>query len=406
MLPQMLSASDSMMAWSRVSGSDYLQRARAIAPVISAAADDIERKRRLTSPVLQALVQAGFYRMLQPRFLQGAELPLLEFAEVIEEVAKTDASTAWCLAQCSACAMAAAYLDRSTAVEVFGPPSGIVAWGPPAPSVARTVEGGYRVTGSWQFASGGHQASWIGGQSYVYNTEGELCRKANGAPVIRMMLFPSSQVQISDVWDVVGLNGTGSNSYSVNDVFVPERFSFGRDEEDDRRETGPLFRFSTSNVYSFGFAAVALGIARKMLDDAINFAAEKTPSGSKRAMRDNNVVQAQIGRSEATWRSARSYLHDTARNVWDGVCQGSALSLEQKIEIRLSATFAIHQCAGVVDTVYQMMGATSIFKQNPFERRFRDMHTVAQQIQGRQSHYENVGQVLLGLEPDAALFST
>lgn len=388
------------------SGRDYLLRVLAVAPLIADSADEIESTRRLTPPVVKALVEGGFYRMLQPRVLGGGELPLVAFAEVIEEIAKSDASTAWCLAQCCVCSMAAAYLDRAVALEVFGPSDGIAAWGPVAPSEARMVEGGYRVTGTWNFASGGHQSSWLGGQSYVVDRDGKPLRRQNGAPLIRMMLFRYQDAQITDVWKVMGLKGTGSDTYAVENLFVPERLSFARDEDDARQENGLLFKFSTSNVYSFGFAAVALGIARRMLDDATKIAAEKTPGGSKRAMRDNNVIQAQIGRSEAAWRSARTYLHATARDVWQAAAEHPALTLDQKIEIRLAATWAIHQAAEIADSVYHMIGSTAVFEKQPFERRFRDMHTVTQQLQGRQSHYENIGQVLLGLDPDVLLFTT
>jgi alkylation response protein AidB-like acyl-CoA dehydrogenase len=385
---------------------DYLSRAKTLAPLIEACADETETTRRLAPRVVDALTQGGFYRMLQPRFLGGAELPLVGFSEVIEEIARSDASTAWCLAQCASCAMAAAYLDRETAIELFGPPEGIVAWGPVAPSEARMVDGGYRVTGKWNFASGGHQATVLGGQCYVLDRDGNPVHKPNGAPLVRMMLFPSKAAQITDVWKVMGLRGTGSDTYGVTDHFVPERMSFARDEDGDRRENGLLFKFSTSNLYSFGFAAVALGIARRMLDDAVAVATQKTPGGSKRAMRDNNVVQAQIGRSEAQWRSARAYLHGVARDLWQGMAEDPVLTLDQKIEIRLSATWAIHQAGEIADTVFHMAGSTAVFQKNPFERRFRDIHTLTQQLQGRQSHYENVGQVLLGLDPDALLFTT
>jgi alkylation response protein AidB-like acyl-CoA dehydrogenase len=143
-----------------------------------------------------------------------------------------------------------------------------------------------------------------------------------------------------------------------------------------------------------------------MLDDAVKVAAGKTPGGSRRAMRDNNVVQAQIGRSEAGLRSARSYLYATACDVWQAMIDRSALTQDQKIEIRLAATWAIHQAADVVDAVYHMLGSTAVFQNQAFERRFRDMHTITQQLQGRRSLYENVGQVMLGLEPDALLFTT
>ena len=387
-------------------GKDYLKRAREIVPLIAESSGAIEGARRLTPNVVKALTGGGFYRMLQPRFLGGGELSIAAFCEVIEEIAKADASTAWCLAQCGTCAMAAAYLDRNTALKLFGPPEGIVAWGPPAPSEARMVPGGYRVTGTWNFASGGHQARWLGGQSFVIDAGGQPMRRPNGAPVIRMMLFPYDAADISDVWHVIGLKGTGSDTYSVKDLFVPEQMSFARDEEVDRRENGLLFKFSTSNIYSFGFAAVALGVARQMLDDATRMVSEKTPSGSKRALRDNNVVQAHIGRSEAMLRAARVYLYATARDLWHAMAETSELTLAQKLEIRMASTHAIHQAGAAVDALYHMLGSTAVFRQFPFERRFRDMHTAMQQLQGRESNYENIGQVVLGLDPDAMLFTT
>jgi alkylation response protein AidB-like acyl-CoA dehydrogenase len=385
---------------------EYLSRARSIAAVIESAAIDTERQRKLSATAVNALIDAGLYRMLQPRFLGGGELPLADFMTVIEEIAKADASTAWCLGQCGTCAMAAAYLDRDTAREVFGPANGIVAWGPPAPSEARIVDGGYRVTGKWNFASGGYQARWLGGQSFVTERDGTPKRRPNGAPVIRTMLLPRKEVRMADAWNVMGLKGTGSDTYEVNDLFVPERFTFGRDEAADRREDGLLYKFSTSNIYSFVFAALALGIARQMLDDARTLAAEKLPYGTKQPLRENNVIQAQIGRSEAAWRAARSYLYATAETLWQALDEAPSLSLDQRVELRLSSAWAIHQAAGIADTVYHMVGSTAIFEASPFERRFRDIHTVTQQLQGRQSHYESVGQVLLGLEPDAALFTT
>lgn len=384
----------------------YLQRARALAPVIEEEARDAERTRRLSPTVVRALMEGGFYRMLQPSFLGGGELPLADFMTVIEELAKADASTAWCVAQCGTCAMAAAYLDRDTAREVFGPDDGIVAWGPPAPSEARIVDGGYRVTGKWNFASGGHQATWLGAQSFVVGRDGKGVRGKNGAPVIRTMLVPRESVRMSDAWNTMGLKGTGSDSYAVEDVFVPERLSLGRDDAADRREDGQLYRFSTSNVYSFAFAALALGIARRMLDDAREVATAKLPYGTKRPMRENNVIQAQIGRAEGGWRAARGYLYATARELWRAAAETPTLSLDQRIELRLSSVWSIHQAADIADAVFHMIGSTAIFEAEPFERRFRDMHTVTQQLQGRQSHFESVGQVLLGLEPDAALFTT
>jgi alkylation response protein AidB-like acyl-CoA dehydrogenase len=386
--------------------NDYLARAKALAPVIEGGAAAAEQTRQLAPEVVQALIDGGFYRMLQPKFLGGGELPPANFMAVIEEIAKADASAAWCVGQCGTCAMAAAYLDRDSAREIFGPADGIVAWGPPASSVARVVDGGYRVTGKWNFASGSHQATWIGAQSFVVNADGQPRRRNDGAPVIRTMLVPRKDVRLQDAWNVMGLKGTGSDSYALEDVFVPERFTMGRDEAEDRREDGLLYKFSMSNVYSLVFAALALGIARRMLDDARAVVIEKLPYGMKQPLRENNVIQAQIGRAEGGWRAARGYIYATAESLWQSMAKTPSLSLDQRIELRLSSVWTIHQAEDIARTVFRMVGSTAIFESAPFERRFRDIQTVTQQLQGRQSHFESVGQVLLGLEPDAALFTT
>ncbi len=377
--------------------ADFVERARALRPLIEGSGDEIARGRRLTAPVVAALVDGGFYRMLLPRSLGGAELPPPVFMQVLLEIATADASTAWCLGQCGVCAMIAAYLDRDAAREIFAARPGILAWGQPAP-VACRVEGGYRVTGSWTFASGCRQAGWLGAHVPVI--------AADGAAILRTMLFPVASATLHDVWDVIGLKGTGTDNYSVSDLFVPERFSAARDDPAERREAGPLYRFSTATMFALGFAAVALGVARAMLDAATGAARGKKSSGVKHAMRDNHAVQSQIGRCEARLRCARAYLFGCAEEIWRDLARASALTMEHRIAIRLASTWTIHEAAAVVDAAYHMMGATSVFGAQPFERRFRDIHAIAQQAQARDIHYESVGQFLLGLEMNSPIFVT
>src|SRR5256714_6391794 len=141
-------------------GFGLIERARALAPLIAREADEIERTRRLTEPVLSALIENGFYRVLLPQSVGGAEAPPEIFMQMLEEVAKADASTAWCLGQCCVCAMTAAYLDPAAARDIFGPPASILSWGAIAHDV-RAVPSGYRATARWDFASGSRQASWL-----------------------------------------------------------------------------------------------------------------------------------------------------------------------------------------------------------------------------------------------------
>src|SRR5712675_3337734 len=170
-------------------GLDLVERARALQPLIAREADEIERTRRLTPAVTAGLIENGRYRVLLPKSIGGAEVPLEAFRQMQEEIAKADASTAWCLGQCSVCAMTAAYLDSDAASEIFNTAPGILAWGAIAHQV-KVVPGGYMAHARWDFASGSRQASWLGAHVQVVEADGTRRLKPNGAPEVRTILFP------------------------------------------------------------------------------------------------------------------------------------------------------------------------------------------------------------------------
>jgi alkylation response protein AidB-like acyl-CoA dehydrogenase len=381
----------------KLPGFGLVERARALAPLIAREADEIERTRCLTPPVVAALVENGLYRVLLPRSAGGTEAPPEIFMQMLEEVAKADASTAWCLGQCSVCAMIAGYLDVDAADRIFGSPGGILAWGAIG-GEAHVVAGGYRATGRWNFASGSRQASWLGAHVHIIEADGTRRRKPDGAPEVRTILFPRSSATIYDVWDVIGLRGTGSDSYSVENLFVPEKFTALRDEPAGLRETGPLYQVSTHIVFALGFASVSLGVARATLDAAVELARGKTSTGIQ-AMRENNAVQSMIGRLEGNLRAARSYLYAATGEVWRDLEVTGKYTEDHRVALRLASTWTIHQAASVVDAAYHMAGATAVFSANKFERRFRDIHAIAQQIQARDTQYEDVGRAILATDP-------
>jgi alkylation response protein AidB-like acyl-CoA dehydrogenase len=373
--------------------SGLVERAKALAPLIAQEADEIERTRRLTQPVVAALVENGLYRSLLPNSIGGFESPPMVFMQMLEEVAKADASTAWCLGQCSVVAMTAAYLDADVAHQVFDQPTDIMAWGAVAHEV-QVVPGGFRISARWDFASGMRQANWLGAHVQVLEADGTRRLKPNGAPEIRTIVFPASSATTYDVWNVIGLCGTGTDSYSVENLFIPENFSALRDDFTALREKGPLYGITTYSMFGLGFGAIALGVARATLDAAIDLARKKHSAGIT-AMKDNSAVQGLIGRTEAKLRAARAYHFSTATECWQELLATGKLSEQGRAAIRLSATYTIHQAAEVVDIAYHMAGATAVFKSNPFERRFRDMHAIKQQIQSRDAHFEDVGKMIL-----------
>jgi len=213
-----------------------------------------------------------------------------------------------------------------------------------------------------------------------------------------LMLIPKGEATIHDVWHVSGLRGTGSQSFSFDDTFVPNDHVIHFIAE-ARQHRGPLYLFTNNGIFGPAFGSVALGIAHSSLQAIMDFAGEKVPRGYERSIRENTTVQASIAMAHARLHAARAYLFDTLQQVWEEVTATGELHTDQQVAVRLAATHATHESAAVVDTAYSLAGSNAIFEDRPFERRFRDMHAVTQQLQGRRAHYEHVGAYLLGLAP-------
>jgi alkylation response protein AidB-like acyl-CoA dehydrogenase len=376
--------------------SDHLDRARKLAPLLTAAAPRIDAARELPSDVLDAMHAEGMFRLLVPRSVGGAELDPATYVQCVEAIAGGDASVAWCMNQGSGCSMSAGYLEPRVAREVFGGERGVLAWGMGPGAKAIRVEGGWRISGRWAFASGSRHATWLGAHCPCFDAGGTPQRHPDGRPWERTMLLRREVATIEDIWQVLGLRGTGSDAYSVTDLFVDDAHTLTRDRPEERREPGLIYRFAAMQIYASGFAAVALGAARATLDAFIDLARGKTPALTQTGLRDSAVIQSAIGIADVQLKSARAWLLHVLRETQEAVKLAGELTTDQRIAIRQAATFAIHQAKEVVDMAYHEAGSTAIFDSNPFERRFRDVNTVTQQVQGRRSHFETVGQHLLG----------
>jgi len=386
----------------QLSHPDCLARAEALRPLIRGLADRIERERRLPVELLDSLHEARLFRLLLPRAQNGLEIDPLTWFHIIETVAREDASTAWCLGQGGGCAMSAAYLDPAVARRIFGEdPRTVLAWGPGPKVRAVAVEGGYRMTGTWSFASGCRHATWLGAHAPIVQADGTPVLEANGRQAERTMLVPASEVAWTDIWDTIGLRGTASDAFSLNDHFVPHAHSIIRDFTRECREAGPLYRISASAMYQIAFAGVALGIARSALDLFVSEARAKVPRGDRHPIRDSQAVQSGLGRAEAGVRAGRALLLQTVATIWAEVTAPTGrFTIERRIDLRMASTHAIHAAREGVDFAYNAMGASAIFGSHPLERRFRDVHTVTQQLQGRAAHFETAGLWLMGGAPD------
>jgi alkylation response protein AidB-like acyl-CoA dehydrogenase len=379
-------------------GTDAIARARSVGPSITAAADEVERTQRIPEPLLSQLHAARLCRMFLPRAVDGDELPPWVYLGAIEEISRHDGSVGWNVFVANSSALIAPFLDPDAMQTIFAEPRAIVAWGPPNESKAVAVPGGYRVSGHWSFASGCRQATWMGAHCHVVEPDGSLRLNAAGKPTVRTMLCPLAQAELLHTWNVIGMRGTASDSYALHDLFVPEAFTATREDPTLRRLPGRLYAFPMQGLYAVGVAGVALGIARAMLDEFEALAQRKTPRNLIR-LADNAVVQSTVAQMEARLGAARAYLVETLSSIWETADDVSIIDVPSRARVRLACAFAIQTAEAVADYAYKAAGTDAIFLGTAFERRFRDIHTLSQQIQSRTAHFESVGAILLGIEP-------
>jgi len=382
---------------------DAVTRAHGVSDLLRASAARIEAERALPDDIVAALHEARLFRILLPRSLGGDELNLKTLAQVIEVIASADASTAWCLGQGSGCAMAAAYLRPEVARRLFGPPEAVLAWGAGIQGKAVAVEGGYRVTGKWTFASGCANATLLGGHSFVVNEDGTPRKRADGRQLDRTVLFSKSKAAIQDVWHTLGLRGTASYTYEVEDLFVPEEESIDREGSQEPFERGTLYVFHDTYAYAAAFSALMLGIAQALVRDLKGLATTKTPRAAASSLKESPNFQSQLATLEARLRACRAYLHTMLDEIWNKVEATRAMPIEERANLKLATTYVINEGVAIATEAYRAAGQTAIFANGPFEQRMRDALTASQQLQGRPSNFITIGRVLLGLPPDTTL---
>jgi alkylation response protein AidB-like acyl-CoA dehydrogenase len=284
------------------------------------------------------------------------------------------------------------YLSPEGAREIFSDPTK-VACGVFAPGGrAVEVEGGYRVSGRWSFGSGTAHADSILGGFVVEN--GEKRRMRQG-------FFTRDQVQILDTWDTVGMRGTGSNDFVVEDAFVPEHRTLSLTAPP--REAGATYRFPLFGLLALGVSGVATGIARAALDEFTSLATTKRPQGSKRTLAERETVQSDVARADMALRAAQALVRETVTAVEQRVASGDAMSTADKALLRAAATHATHAAAHAVDIVYRAAGSSAIHEAGPFAQHFRDVHVATQHAMVGEPVFSLAGRVMLGLPTDETL---
>lgn len=373
-------------------------RARALQPLLDEHGAEMDRRRELTPEVVEALVGQDMLRLLLPKSLGGQELNLLEYCKTTEALAWADASVGWFINQSNvSSATSAAAMPHEAAASVFGDPRDGLAWGARhSKSKAIRVDGGYRLSGTWSFASGGRHTRWLGAHSAVQNPDGTPHMRY-GRPDDRSFVFLRKDAKITDDWYVLGLRGTGSDSYTVEDLFVPDDRAPARDALEERRESGPIYTIMSTLLYATGFCGVTLGVARRMFDTYVELARSKHSRASPNAMAINNAVQREVGLMEARLSAARAFLHEAAGQAYEAAAAGK-LDVDLRLRLRLATTHGMNEATDVAIASYRAAGTIAIMNSGPFERRFRDAMSCSQHLQAMLPHIEMVGRHIIGTD--------
>lgn len=381
-----------------------LDIARALAPKIRARADEIEAGRQLPKDLALEIAEAGLFKVAVPEAEGGLGADIVTTLHVIEEIARADGSTGWCLAMGINTFRQAAQLAPEVRREIFySDPIGVSAGSANPRGRAVAVPGGYRVTGHWFFASGCMHSAALHGACKVFDGEQPRLRPNGDQDVRIAFFFPKHQARIVDTWNVTGMRGTGSHDIEVEDLFVPEAHTFSAAER-RARVTGPMNRMHGFDLAGCGFCCVGLGVARAALDTFAALAQVKIPRGASDLLRDRPTIQAEVGKAEAIFRSGRALLFDVVEEMWHTVLAKEFVTEKQRADLRLAMTHAAQSASTATHMVCKAAGTTSIFMSSPLERYARDAEVVTRHNQLQAANYEAVGRTALGLESNSPLF--
>ena len=385
---------------------DLVDRARRFAAEVAPRGAEIEAAARRIPPDISKArwARQGFYRMLHEAQARGGpEVSPRTAAEVCEALAQGDAACGWVVFIAATTTLAFGRLTDEAVAEMMARPDSLVT-GVFAPNgVATKVEGGFRVTGRWDWGSGSPNADFVGG-GCVLMEDGKPATNSAGFPRNHMLFFPADQVTSLDTWQVSGLSGTGSTAFEVKDVFVPDRHAAGvlvRTLPDR-----PLFRFPPFSPLAQGIGASrARQVARAALDEASRVAREKRRGGGSTALADRPYVQTEVARAEARLRSARAFFYGAMDEAWAAAqrTEPVAVSAQPRHAPWPSITPSARPRPSV-DAMYTLAGGASVYSASPLQRQFRDIHVATQHFMVSPNTLETAGKLFLGVDANLAGF--
>ncbi|MFJ8927796.1 MULTISPECIES: acyl-CoA dehydrogenase family protein [unclassified Streptomyces] len=348
---------------------------------------EFEAGRHVPRDMIAEFKKAGIYRASAPRRFGGEPLPPAEFLRLIERISRVDGSAGW-VASFGSSLIYLAALPLETQKKLYADGPDVAFAGGLFPvQPAEPVDGGYRVSGRWKFASGCKGADVLG----VGIKVGE---DRAGRP--RTAVLRPEDVEIVENWDVIGMRGTGSHDLAVDGVVVPEEWTFVRGGEPTVDE--PLYRYPAVPYAAQVLAVVGLGVARAALDQVITEGGRASYTGGPVAA-DRAAYRIAVGRAEARLRSARAFFYEITEEVWETVLSGDPATAHQASLLRLASTALAQDSFDVARTAYQLAGIRAIADGSPMQRYLRDASVVPQHAFLQEGLYDGAGAVLMGVDP-------
>lgn len=348
--------------------------------------EEFEKKRHVPRDMVEKLKQIGIYRAHAPLRFGGDGLSPSEFLKLIESISEADGSTGW-VASFGSASLYLAALPYETLIEMYKDGPDVAFAGGLFPvQPAKRAEGGWRVKGLWKFASGCIGADLIG--TGIGTSE-------DGKPLTAVL--KPKDVEIVENWEVIGMRGTGSHDTQVNDVFVPDKWTFIRGGVPSVEE--PIYKYPSIAYAAQVLAVVNLGIARAALDEITKIAGTRSSITGAPKMADRAYVRISLAKAEATLRSTRAFFYEATDAAWDSIQKGNEVSDDQTSMLRLAATQAAREGANVVQSAYLLAGTAAIYDGHPLQRHLRDAMVVTQHAFLSEGMYDGAGSLALGVSP-------
>lgn len=368
-----------------------LERLAELAPQVRQHSAPAERSARLPPELVQGIIERDLFRLWVPRSCGGHELSLPDALRIHAAAARLDGALGWTVMIGAGGGLFAAWLEQDVAREIFGRPESVVA-GSGAPSGrAERVAGGYRVSGRWRYASGAYHAS-VFTANCVVTEGGTPLEDAEGRPLVRAMAFEPSQVRIVAAWDTSGMRATGSEDFTVEDVFVPGHRSFSLAEPP--RERGPLYRLPFEVLTELPVAAVGVGIARHALDAFASLAHGKARNGAPLAR--DPLVRQRFAESAARVKLAEAGLGRLADEAWQAACDERTLTPVERATITAGAATIVETMRGAVDALAALAGMNAIQQDDELARAWRDLQALGAHASVSPINLTAAGAALLG----------